>query len=254
MNKIFRMDLHRLLHSKVLYVSIISLIVMAVGQILGGMSTTIEGLMGVVSGGNAGDEFMTSTMGAGVIYMFLSVIIAVFVCGDYSGGFAKNIFSVHSNPKEYIGGKMMSMAAASAFLLIFYTIVSVAALTVLGYSTMLPGGIFGLIVFLIEKWMVSCALASVVLLVAYFTRNIAWTLFAGFLIATGGLTMGISLFAQKFGLDWMETIFSVMISGAAKICTMTFEPIIFIRVLLTCAIWIVAACAFGRRVLLEKDI
>lgn len=100
----------------------------------------------------------------------------------------------------------------------------------------------------------SCAPTSVVLLVAFFTRNIAWSLTAGFLIATGGLTMGVALFAEAFNLGWIVNIFSVTVSGAAKICTMTFNPIIFLRVLLTRAVWVGAACFFGRRVLLKKDI
>lgn len=254
MNKIFRMDLHRLLHSRVFYVSIAFLIAMAVGQVMGGMSTTFDGLMGVATTGNPEEDFMSSAMGAGVIYILLSIIIALFVCGDYSGGYAKNIFAVHSNPKDYIGGKMMSMAMASGFLLVLYTIVSMLTLAISGYAVTLTGGILGLIFFLIEKWLVSCALAAVVLLVAFFTRNIAWSLTAGFLIATGGLTMGVALFAEAFNLGWIEDVFSVTVSGAAKICTMTFDPIIFLRVLLTSAVWGGAACFLGRKVLLTKDI
>lgn len=254
MNRIFKMDLHRLLHSKVFYVSVAFLLVMATGQILGGMSTTLDDLMGVASTGDAGKDFMSTAMGAGVIYILLSIIIAVFVCSDYSSGFAKNIFTVHSDPKDYIGGKMMSMAAASGLMLFLYTVVCLIVLPILGYSITLTGGVFGLIVFIIEKWLVSCALSAVVLLISLITRNMAWTMFAGFLIATGGLTMGISLFAQAFRLDWIETIFSVLISGAAKICTMNFDPLIFFRVLLTSAVWVAVASFCGRKVLLKKDI
>ena len=254
MNKIFRMDFHRLLHSKVLYVSIAFLIIMAIGQIMGGMSTTFDGLMGVVGTGGASEDFMASAMGAGVIYILLSIIIAIFVCSDYSGGFAKNIFAIHSDPKDYIGGKMMSMALLGGFMLIIYTVVCLIALPVLGYQITLTGGIFGLIVFLIEKWLVSCALSSVVLLVSLFTRNMAWTMLVGFLIASVGLTMGISLFAQAFHLEWIETVFSVLISGAAKICTMSFDPLILVRVLLTSLVWTIAAYIISKKVLLSKDI
>lgn len=254
MNKILKMDLHRLLHSVVFYVSIAFLIAMAAGQILGGMSTNFEGLMGVSGTGDMGADFMSTAMGSGVIYILLSIIIAIFVCGDYSGGFAKNIFAVHSDPKDYIGGKMMSMGLACGFMLILYTVVCFIALPVFGYSVELPGGFIGLIVFLIEKWLVSLAFSAVVLLVSIYTRNMAWTIFVGFLIATGGLTMGISLFAQAFHLEWIETVFSVLISGASKLCTLTFDPLIFVRVLLTCAVWVVVACFLSKKVLIKKDI
>lgn len=254
MNNIFKMDMHRLLHSKVFYVSIAFLLAMAVGQIMGGMSTTMDALMGVALTGDAGTDFMSSVMGAGVIYILISIIIAIFVCGDYAGGFAKNLFAVHADPKEYVGGKMLSMAVVSALMLVLYAIICLIALPVLGYDVVLSGGVLGLIVFLLEKWMVGCAMSAVVLLVSFFTRNMAWTMFVGFLIATGGLTMGISLFAQAFGLEWIETVFSVLISGAAKLCSMQFDSIILLRVLVTCGVWTVAAYMCGKQVLLKKDI
>ena len=68
------------------------------------------------------------------------------------------------------------------------------------------------------------------------------------------ITMGISLFAQAFGLEWIETVFSVLISGAAKLCSMQFDPIILLRVLVTCGVWTVAAYVCGKKVLLKKDI
>lgn len=254
MNNIFKMDMHRLLHSKVLYVSIAFLLAMAIGQIIGGMSTTMDSLMGVAVTGDAGTDFMSSAMGAGVIYILISIIIAIFVCGDYAGGFAKNLFAVHADPKDYVGGKMLSMAVVSAFMLALYTIICLIAPPILGYGVSLSSGVLGLVVFLLEKWMVGCALSAVVLLVSFFTRNMAWTMFVGFLIATGGLTMGISLFAQAFGMEWIETVFSVLISGAAKLCSMQFDSIILLRVLITCGAWTIAAYVCGKKVLLKKDI
>ena len=254
MNKIFKMDLHRMLHSVSFYVAIIFLIAMAVGQILGGMSTTLDGLMGAVKTGDAGADFMTTAMGAGVIYILLSIILSIFVCGDYSNGFAKNIFAVHADPKDYVCGKMLSMGVVSAFLLVLYTVISVIALPMLGCSVTLSGGIFGLIVFLVEKWLVSLALCAVVLFVALFTRNMAWSMFAGFVIATGGLSMGASLFAQMVHMEWIESIFSVLISSASKACTMSFSPLVFLRVLIISAVWIALTYIASTRTLKKKDI
>lgn len=147
MNNIFKMDMHRLLHSKVLYVSIAFLLAMAIGQIMGGMSTTMDSLMGVAATGDAGTDFMSSAMGAGVIYILISIIIAIFVCGDYAGGFAKNLFAVHADPKDYVGGKMLSMAVVSAFMLALYTIVCLIALPILGYGVSLSGAFWGWLYF-----------------------------------------------------------------------------------------------------------
>lgn len=61
-------------------------------------------MMGAAGTGDAGEDFMATAMGAGIIHILLNIVIAVFVCGDYSSGYAKNIFAVHSDPKDYIGG------------------------------------------------------------------------------------------------------------------------------------------------------
>ena len=259
MNKIFKMDIHRQLRSPVLYVSIIFITIMAVAVVMSGMSTSIDGLLGVVgsSGGMGADEgadFMASAMGVGVIFILISIVLTLFVCKDYSGGFAKNIFTTHSNPWNYIGGKMMSMAVLSGFLLVLYTIESIVSLVIFGGSLALTGGILGLIVFLIEKWLLSLALSAVILLVVLFTRNIALGVLAGFLIATGGLSMGAALFGQMLGIGWLSTIFSVTISGTSQLCTLSFDPLTFIRVLITSVAWIGIGCFLSRRVLLKKDI
>lgn len=250
MNKIFKMDLHRVSHSITFYVAIIFVAVMAFAQVKSGMSNTLDSLLG--AGGN--DDFMAAAMGSGVISILVSILISLFVCGDYSGGFAKNIFTVHANPWEYIGGKMLSMEVVSAFLLFLYTLLSIVALNIFGVGVTLNGGVIGLVVFLLEKLLLAAALNGAVLLIVLFTRNIAWGIFAGFLIATGGLAMGIALLAEFLGWGWLVNIFSVTISGASALCTLTFSPATLLRVLLAGVAWIAVSCIASHRVLKCKDI
>ena len=255
MLSIFKMDLHRLKHSKVFYVSIIFITIMAVALVMSGMSTSMDGLLGVASSAaDDGDAFMTGMMGTGVIFILLGIILTLFVCGDYSGRFANNIFTTHSNPKDYIGGKMLSMAVTSGFLLILYTIECMVALSIFGHSIVLSGGFLGLIFYLLQKWLLSCALCAVVLLVTVFTRNIAWGVVAAFLIATGGLSMGIAMLARLLHLDWLTSVFSFTISGSSGLCTLSFNALIFFRVLLASVAWVAVGCLASRKVLKTKDI
>lgn len=253
MRKIFKMDIHRLTHSIVFYVAIAFVTVMAFAQVKSGMSSNLEGLLGIATQGG-GEDFMAAAMGGGVINILISIILSLFVCGDYSGGFAKNIFTVHADPKDYILGKIVSMAAVSGFLLILYTAESCAALSILGGGVSLTGGVAGLLVFLIEKWLLSGALCAAVLMILVFTRNTAWGIFAGFLIATGGLAMGISMLSEWLGWGWLEKMFLVTISGASSLCTLTFQPMIFLRVFLAAAAWMIVTCVISRKLLLKKDI
>lgn len=250
MNKIFKMDLHRLFHSITFYVAIAFVAVMAFAQVKSGMSTTLDALLG--AGGS--DDFMAAAMGCGVINILVSILISLFVCGDYAGGFAKNIFTYHANPWEYIGGKMLSMGVVSAFLFLLYTVLSITSLIVFGVGVALSGGVIGLIAFLFEKLLLAVALNGVVLLIVVFTRNTAWGIFAGFLIATGGLAMGISLLANFLGWNWLVSIFSVSISGSSALCSLVFSPVILVRVVLAGVAWIVLSCVLSKNVLKAKDI
>lgn len=235
---IFRMDIHRLLHSPVFYVSIGFITIMALALVMSGMSTTLDSLLGAAGaasslGADEGAAFMTSALGTGVIFILVSIILTLFVCKDYSGGFAKNIFTVHANPVEYITGKLMLVAAVSGFLMILYVLESVLSLAILGGGVVLSGGIGGLLTYLLEKWILSIALCSVILLVSLFTRNIAWGVIAGFLISTGGLSMGAVLFGQMLGINGISTITSFTISGASHLASLTFDPMTFLQITLS---------------------
>lgn len=254
MTNVYKMDMHRLTHSLVFYISLIFISVMAFALPYSGMADTMEGLMGVAGEAGSGDDFMTSAMGAGVIYILLGIILSIFVCGDYSGGFGKNIFTTHSNPKDYIIGKLEAMAVTSGLFLAIYTIESAIFLFIITGRVELSGGIAGLLLFFLEKWLLSIAFSGVVLLVLIFTRNMAWGIVAAFLIATGGLAMGVAMLAEWTGFLWLKTIFSVAISGASSLCTLTVQPVVFLRVLLATVVWLVIAYIGNSQLLRKKDI
>lgn len=255
MNKIFKMNLYRLTHSTVFYVSIIFITIMAFALPYSGMTDNLEGLLGVVSSASSGDDFMNATLGAGVINILLGITLSIFVCSDYSGGFSKNIFTVHSNPKDYIIGKLMSMAIFSAFMLLLYTLESAISLMIFTGTVSMAGSVLGVVFFLLQKWILSIALSSLVLLVALFTRSTAWGIVSGFLIATGGLVMGIAMFAEAFGLHWLtNTIYSVTVSGASALGSLSFNGLIFLQVLLVAFAWVFVSFKLGVQVIEKKDI
>ncbi|MBY9079339.1 hypothetical protein KIH86_26410 [Paenibacillus sp. HN-1] len=254
MRNIFRMDIHRLLHSKVLYVSLIFLTIMSISQVISnGDQASLDLLLGA-STSSGSDDFLSASMGAGVIYILLGIILTLFVCRDYSSGFAKNIFTVHANPWNYIGGKMLSMAATSALMLCFYTLESLIALKIINGAVILPGGIFGLLFFVLQKWLVSSAFIALILLPNLFLRNTTVGIIGGFLVATGGLTMGISLFAERFHLNFLLPAISYTISGSSQHITLTFSGLTFLHVVLTTAFWILLCCMLSKKIINSKDV
>lgn len=254
MLNLFRMDFHRLLHAKVFYISLIFLTIMAISQVItGGDEASLEMLLGIASSSGT-DDFLTSSMGSGVIFILLGIILTLFVCRDYSGGFAKNIFTVHANPWDYIGGKLLTMVTASALMLLLYTLEALVALAVTGHNLTLPGGVIGLVFFIIGKWVVSCAFSALLLLVNLLARSSAVGIIAGFLIATGGLTMGLSLMEENFNLHFLSSIVNFTISGSSQLSTLSFDFSIFLQILLTNIIWLAVSCLLCRKVLLSRDV
>lgn len=254
MLNIFKMDMRRLSRSKVFYVALIFIAIMAISMVQTGMGTTVDALLGVVSGGSPEDDFLNASMGTSVIFILLGIILTLFICGDYSGGFAKNIFTSHANTKDYIGGKMLSMGLSSAVLLVYYTVLSLVVLSVSGYGVVLAGGVLGLLSFLLQKWLVSLAFIALVMLVNLFTRNIAVGVIASFLVATGGLSMGLTMFAQMLNVNALARISNFLISGAAQLSTLTFNVGTFFHVLAISAVWLVICYVGSHKVLKRKDV
>lgn len=56
MRNIFKMDMHRLTHSTVFYVAIAFITIMAVALPMSGMSTSLDGILGVTGGAAMGED------------------------------------------------------------------------------------------------------------------------------------------------------------------------------------------------------
>ena len=219
------MDLRRLLGSPILYVSIFFVTIMAFAMALtGGVGETapsLASLMGTVSTGNSGDDFMAGSMGPGVMVILAGIALSAFTCGDFSTGSAKGILSFHANPFSYIGGRMASMSIFSATLLVLYLCECCIALIIFGAGIQLPGGIVGLLVFL---------------------------------LATGGLSMSLPMLASSFGLPFLNALYAVTVSGTSLACSLTFSFGTLIRVLLVTAVWGTACIEASHLALKKRDV
>lgn len=252
------MDLRRLLGSPILYVSIFFVTIMAFAMALtGGVGETapsLASLMGTVSTGNSGDDFMAGSMGPGVMVILAGIALSAFTCGDFSTGSAKGILSFHANPFSYIGGRMASMSIFSATLLVLYLCECCIALIIFGAGIQLPGGIVGLLVFLAEKQLIACAFLAILLAVCLALRNHAVGVVLAFLLATGGLSMSLPMLASSFGLPFLNALYAVTVSGTSLACSLTFSFGTLIRVLLVTAVWGTACIGASHLALKKRDV
>ena len=130
------------------------------------------------------ENFMSAASGLGLIYTLMSIMLSFFVCDDFSSGFAKNIFTVHANRFDYIVSKILSMMVASGVLMLLSLIESIGFCLISGIAI---GNIGGIIVFWVEKWLLSAAFAAAILFVSLLVRNKGLGFLFACLFGTGGL-------------------------------------------------------------------
>jgi ABC-type transport system involved in multi-copper enzyme maturation permease subunit len=253
MLNLLKMDLRRLLRGKLLYILIGVLTSIVLSTVLmSESSANLTALLGGVPSGNAEMEFMSASMGAGAIYGLLGLIAMLFICNDYSSGFAKNIFSVHTNKRDYFISKLLTMMVASAIMLLVFVAETVIVGLIVGRSMSVDSPL-GLIAFLFQKWLMSGAFASIYIFISVLTRNKAIGSVAAFLIGTGGLVMGLHLFFGMVGIDG-SIITDSTIHGASSLFTANFNILTTLRIILTGAVWTILYGWLSVKVLRAKDV
>jgi len=253
MRNLLKMDMRRLLRGKVLYIMIIVLTSIVVSSVV--MSDSSANLSELLGGMQIDDPemaFIGGTMGAGAIYGLLGIIVMLFICNDYSSGFAKNIFSVHTNKRDYIISKLLTMMVACGILLGVFVVETVVCAAILGRSLAVDS-VFGIFMFLFQKWLFSGVFAAIYIFINLWTRNKAVGSIAAFIIGTGGLVLGFSLFFDMVGID-ASIITDSTIHGASGLINVGFNALTTLRVLITGSVWIAVYGFLGKKVLLKKDV
>jgi|GEM_PF-1292939 len=272
MLNLLKMDLRRLFRGKLLYIliGVLTSIVLSI-VILSDSSANLTSLLGTaapvegagmrfmgagVSSGDpaagAGMDFMGAGMGVGAIYGLLGLVAMLFICNDYSTGFAKNIFSIHTNKRHYFASKLLTMMVASGILLAVYVAETVIVGALIGRS-MAVDSVFGIVLFLLQKWLISGAFAAIYIFISVLTRNKAIGSVAAFLIGTGGLVMGLQLFFGVVGIDG-SIITESTIHGASGLIYADSDFPSMLRMLLTGAAWTALYGWLSVKVLQKKDV
>lgn len=126
MFELLRMDIRRMARAKMLYISLASLVagVLITAAVL---RTIVDPSAGLQSADKAAMEILgltdvqalCSTIYSGsFFFLALYMVAALFVCSDYSSGFAKNIFTVHADRWKYYVSKLVCSAIVCAFLIL----------------------------------------------------------------------------------------------------------------------------------------
>lgn len=252
MFKLLRMDIYRLLHRKMLYVLLVAMSAIMLSMLfLSDPSTmTIGSVMGVMQGVSM-ENFMSAASGLGLVYTLICILLSFFVCDDFSTGFAKNVFTVHANKRDYIASKILSTMLASGIMMLVSTVEAVGFCLISGIEL---GSIGGIAVFFVEKWMLSAPFAAAILFVSLLARNKGIGFLFACLLGTGGLVMGLSWALETLHIPYTSQILSWTIYGASTVPKLGFQLDDLLHVFAATVIWSVIYGALCIIVLRKKDI
>lgn len=252
MFKLLKMDMYRLFHRKLLYVMVVALSAITLSMLFlsDPSGVTIDSVLGVLDGVSM-ENFMAAGSGLGLVYTLMCIMLSFFVCDDFSSGFAKNIFTVHANKFNYIVSKIISMMAASAILMLFSVAESFAYCMISGVSI---GSVGGILIFWIEKWIISAPFAAAILFISLWMRNKGLGFLFGCLLGTGGLVMGIAWAFEALHFPYASQVLNLTMYGASTVPSLDFHAGDFIYIVVVSAVWVIFYSVMSASVLKKKDV
>jgi hypothetical protein len=163
-----------------------------------------------------------------MLFIFAGLLMAIFVAHDYSSGFVKNIFTVHSKKVDYVISKSAIGIFSGAGMILTYVFGAVIAGLLTGKA--FDVNVSGLIFCLISKAFLMGIFCSLFLSIAVFFRNRLW------------LTI---VFTFLFGM---------MLYPAASVATLNSTAIIMVIALIAGVTGAVGLGAVSTQFLKKRDL
>ena len=107
-----------------------------------------------------------------MVFIFAGLLMAIFVAHDYSSGFAKNIFTVHSKKMDYVVSKSAIGVFGGTGMIITYVIGAVVSGLITSKS--FDVNMSGLVMCLVSKMLLMGVFCSLFLGIAVFFRSKLW--------------------------------------------------------------------------------
>ncbi|MGL5512431.1 MAG: ABC transporter permease [Sporomusa sp.] len=224
-----KLDFYRLFHTPAFYIMLLIAAIIP-AMILGtsGMDSSgvnVWQLVESTGGSAAGDNPLNLGGYANInmVFIFAGLLMAIFIAHDYSSGFVKNIFTVHSKKIDYVISKSVVGIFGGAGMIITYVLGAVIAGLLTGKA--FDVNVSGLILCLISKMFLMGIFCALFLGIAVFFRSKLWltivfTFLLGMMlypaasIATLGstvLTLLVSLIAGAIGAIAIGAVSSLIL-------------------------------------------
>ena len=189
LKSMLKLDFYRLFHTPLFYImlgvaAIIPAMVLSMsgaetmapdGTMQKGIELTntwqiVESLGGSAVADNPLD--FTGFANINMLFIFAGLLMAIFIAHDYSSGFVKNIFTVHSKKTDYVVSKSVIGIFSGTGMIITYVVGAVVAGLITGKA--FDVNVSGLIMCLLSKVFLMGIFCSLFLGIAVFFRNKLW--------------------------------------------------------------------------------
>lgn len=188
-----RLDFYRLFHTPALYIMLgVSAMIPALLLTTSGTDTTGTTGAGTTRPATPGVEYtniwqlVESTAGSAsaspldfggyaninMVFIFAGLLMAIFVAHDYSSGFVKNVFAVHSRKIDYVIAKTTVGIFGGAGMILTYVLGAVAAGLIMGKA--FDVDVAGLVLCLVSKILLMAVFCALFLCVSVFFRSRLW--------------------------------------------------------------------------------
>ena len=195
MRSMFKLDFYRLFHTPAFYIMLlVAAMIPALLLTTAGMEPASAGLVAGAEvqaaptieitniwqlvESNGGSVIAENPLDFGgfaninMVFIFAGLLMAIFVAHDYSSGFVKNIFTVHSKKMDYVISKSAVGIFGGICMIITYIIGAVISGLITGKAFDVNTG--GLVMCLTSKMLLMAVFCSLFLGIAVFFRNKLW--------------------------------------------------------------------------------
>ena len=221
-----KLDFYRLFHTPIFYIMVLvaalipALVMTMVGANEGMDVQTYTNVWQVfegLSGNTAGLMDFANMANINMVYIFAALMLSIFVSHDYSSGFVKNIFTIHSKKSDYVVSKSFAGIFGGACMILSYFLVTVIVGAATGKSFDLGGaGVGGLLMCLLSKMVLMGLFVPLYLSMAVLFKQKLWvTIIATF--AVGILFYPVASLAVPLDATFLTLIMSALAAGIAFI-------------------------------------
>ena len=152
-----------------------------------GVETVVEGfdnvwqIIGTVGGASAGGDAAAMEMGLttmcniNMLYFLISVLVCVFVCGDFRSGYAKNLLTVRAKKTDYVASKTIVCSLGAAAMVLAFFLGSMIGGAISGLPFAMEGfGAGELAMCVISKTLLVAVFVPIYLVMSVISKQKTW--------------------------------------------------------------------------------